>query len=456
MAGAAHRFSAFFDRYMVSFVSKTRSMADTAEHYLQGLMRPGKKNMERIAEKVPHSEHQSLHHFVSNSPWDEREVIGQVARDADRHLGGDADSALYIDESGIAKKGNMSVGVRRQWLGRLGKVDNGQVAVFAALGCREHVVPVDVRLFLPKSWTSDKERCLAAGVPEEHIVAKTKQELALEMVRQARAGGMRFNWIGADAFYGMDPAFLRALDAAGECFVIDVHRDQFIHLQDPKPYVPCPKNKRGRKPTKLITDKPAIRVDAWAAGQSDEAWQTARLRSSTRGELIVQVLHRHVWLWNGKEQQARPWRLIVRRELDKPDEIKYSLSNADDSVSVERLAYMQAQRYWIEFAFQEAKTHCGMADYQVRNWRGWHHHMAMVMMAMLFHLEERLLHKETVPLLTPTDIVALLNVFLPQQRAPEVEVFNQIEARHKKRLASAKSAKKKQLKKYGMLLAMLM
>ena len=441
---------------MLSFNSTTRSMADSAEHYLQGLMRPGKKNMERMAEKVPHSEHQSLHHFLSNSPWDEREVIKQISHDADHHLGGDADSALYIDESGFAKKGNKSVGVQRQWLGRLGKVDNGQVAVFAALGCREHVVPVDVRLFLPKSWTSDRKRCLAAGVPEKHIVAKTKQELALEMVHEARANGMRFNWVGADAFYGMDPAFLRALDTAGELFVVDVHRDQLIYPQDPKPYVPCPKNKRGRKPTKLTTDEPSMRVDAWAAGQSDEAWQTVRLRSSTRGELIVQVLHQNVWLWNGEEQQARLWRLIVRRELDKPNEIKYSLSNGDDSVSVERLAYMQGQRYWIEFTFQEAKTHCGMADYQVRNWRGWHHHMAMVMLAMLFHLEERLLHKETVPLLTPTDIIALLNVFLPRQSAPEEEVFKQIEARHKKRQAATKSAKKKQLKKYGSLLAMLM
>jgi len=452
MAGVARRFSGFFDRYMHLFNTATRSVAGSAEYYIQGLLRTGKKNIERIAEKVPHSDHQSMHHAISNSPWSEREVCRQIAHDVDQHLGGTPDSALFVDESAVAKKGKMSVGVQRQWLGRLGKVDNGQVAVFAALGCRNLVAPVDVRLFLPPSWTKDKERCLAAGIPQERIVAKTKQELALEMILEARANGMRFNWVGADGFYGMDPAFLRALDAVGERFVIDVHRDQRIYLQDPKPYLPERKGKRGKKPSKLKTDEPQIRVDTWAASQNEDAWQTVHLRSSMRGEIIVQVLHRDVWLWDGEEQHARHWRLIVRRELDSPQEIKYSLSNADESVSVERLAYMQGQRFWVEFAFQEAKTHCGMADYQVRKWRGWHHHMAMVMMAMLFHLEERLLHQEAIPLLTPVDTMALLAVFFPKHEAPEEEVFRQIEARHKKRRAAAESAKRKQLQKYGALL----
>ena len=431
-------------------------MAGDAEHYLQGLIHPGKKNMERIAERVTNSDHQSLHHFLSNSPWDERALIQQIGQEVDQHLGGHHDSALLIDESGIAKKGAMSVGVQRQWLGRLGKVDNGQVAVFAALSCREHVQPIDTRLFLPESWTSDKPRCLAAGVPEDQIVAKTKQVLALEMVREARANGLRFNWVGADGFYGMDPFFLRELDSMGECFVVDVHRDQRVYLQEPKLYTPPAKKGRGRKPSRIKTDEPPIKVEAWAAQQPEDSWETIHLRKSTRGELFVQVLHRQVWLWDGVEHEAKAWRLIVRRELDAPDDIKYSLSNANTIVSVERLAYMQGQRYWVERIFQDAKTHCGMADYQVRGWRGWHHHMALVMLAMQFHLEERLRQKETVPLLSLTDIIALLSHFLPHRAVNEDEVIRQIEERHKKRYATMKSAAKKQRRKHPELLARLM
>lgn len=430
-------------------------MTDDAEHYLHGLIHHGKKNIESMTERVVDSDHQSLHHFISNSPWDERALIKQISLDADQHLGGDPDSALLIDESGIAKKGSMSVGVQRQWLGRLGKVDNGQVAVFAALSCREYVQPIDTRLFLPDSWADDKPRCLKAGVPEAKIVAKTKQVLALEMVREARANGLRFNWVGGDGFYGMDPSFLRELEAMGECFVVDVHCDQRVYLQEPELYLPTPKGSRGRKPSRLKTDESPIKVETWAAQQPEESWETIHLRKSTQGELFVQVLHCNVWLWNGTETQPRAWRLIVRREIDAPDDIKYSLSNAGSMVSVERLAYMQSQRFWIERAFQDAKTHCGMADYQLRCWRGWHHHMAMVMLAMQFHLEERLLQKETVPLLSLTDIIALLCLFLPHRAASEDEVIRQIEERHKKRYATMKSAAKRQKREHPELIARL-
>lgn len=325
--------------------------------------------------------------------------------------------------AGLPRKAPCLWAFNASGLARLGKVDNGQVAVFAALSCREHVQPIDTRLFLPESWTSDKSRCLAAGVPEDQIVAKTKQALALDMVREARTNGLRFNWVGADGFYGMDPSFLRELDSMGECFVVDVHRDQRVYLQEPKLYTPPAKKGRGRKPSRLKTDEPPLKVDAWAAQQPEDSWETIHLRKSTRGELFVQVLHRHVWLWDGIEPHAKAWRLIVRRELDAPDDIKYSLSNADAMESVERLAYMQGQRYRVERTFQDAKTHCGMADYQVRGWRGWHHHMALVMLAMQFHLEERLRQKETVPLLSLTDIIALLSHFLPHRATSEDEVI---------------------------------
>ncbi|XOF34647.1 MAG: transposase [Candidatus Electrothrix sp. YB6] len=118
--------------------------------------------MERMEEKVPGVKYEPLQYFLSESNWDWRPVNNHVAKDADNIFGGKEDSALFIDESGIPKKGKMSVGVSRQWCGQLGKTDNCQVVVFATLGYGRFSTPIDCRLYLPKSWTDDKERCLKA------------------------------------------------------------------------------------------------------------------------------------------------------------------------------------------------------------------------------------------------------------------------------------------------------
>ncbi len=205
---------------------------------------------------------------------------------------------------------------------------------------------------------------------------------------------------------------MRALNAAGEIFVADVHKSQVIYLADPQPCVPEPKDGRGRPSQRLQAQTPGIRVDRWLAQQPAEAWQCLTLRDSTRGELRVEALSRRVWLWDGEEKAAHCWHLIVRREIGSRNTIKFTLSNAPAETSLERLAQMQGQRYWVERSFQDAKSDCGMADYQVRKWTGWHHHMAIVMIAMLFMAEERTAQKDSVPLLSCADIITLLKHFL--------------------------------------------
>ena len=145
-----------------------------------------------------------------------------------------------------------------------------------------------------------------------------------------------------------------------------------------------------------------------------------------------------------EEPQARPWHLIVRRKIDAPTEIKYSLGNAPADTPAPRLAFMQGQRYWIEQALQQGKQDVGWGDYPVRGWRGWHHHLALVMMAMLFLLEERLLHQQTRPLLSGTDIRALLNPFLPQRETTLEEVLRQMGVRHRNRQSAIHSAHRNQ------------
>ena len=136
------------------------------------------------------------------------------ARDADELIGDRSDAALILDESGFAKQGKMSVGASRQYLGRLGKVDNGQVAVFGILAKGRFATAIDTRLYLPKEWTDDAERCDKAGIPQSERVFKTKNQLALEIVEQARRNGVRFGWVGADAGYGSGPDFLFCLASA--------------------------------------------------------------------------------------------------------------------------------------------------------------------------------------------------------------------------------------------------
>lgn len=440
LAGAARRFLSYFNQFSPFFFRKQHH----ALHYFKGLIQADRRNMERMEERIPGACEQGMQYFISDSSWDEEPLLKKISTEADQLLGGQADSALYIDETGYPKKGKKSVGVARQWCGQLGKVDNCQVGVFASLGCGKFATPIDYRLFLAKEWTKDKKRCEEAKIPAEHRIDKTKHDLALELIKTARRNNVRFNWIGADGFYGKNPALLRDIDRLGETFVIDVHKDQHIYLSDPEPVIAPAKSNRGRRPSRLQAQTESVRVDRWLAERPEEEWQRVRLRKTTKGHLLIDVLHAYIWVWDGKEPSAQRWRLIVRREVASPQEIKYSLSNAPEEISIQRLAYMQAQRYWIERTFQDSKTHCGMGDYQVRGWYGWHHHMAMVLMAMLFMLQERLRHKETVSLLSCTDIVELLRFFLPRRDVTEEEVLRQLQVRHAKRQASIDCAFEKQ------------
>lgn len=438
------RFQSFSKRFGKHFLRGTRSVALQAQMYLQGLMQASRKNMERMEEVVPDSNYQSLQHFISDSEWETRDVLDQVAREADRHLGGSKSSCLLLDETAFQKKGESSVGVERQWSGRLGKVENSQVAVFASLARGKYATLIDTRLYLPKSWIEDPERCLAAGVPESKMVLKSKADLAFEMVVQARHNGVRFSWVGVDGGYGKEPGFLRRLEDHGEVFVADVHKDQQIYLEDPDPRVPEKKAPRGKKPTLLQAQSASQRVDAWAAAQPAELWQKVAVRPGTKGEVRVEALHGRVWLWDGREQGARFWHVVVIREVRSPETIKYVLSNAPAETSLERLVQMQRQRYWIERSFEDGKSESGLADYQVRGWRAWHHHMALVMMAMLFMLEEKLLHKQSHPLLSCSDIEVLLAHFLPRRDVTVEEVVRQMEARHKARQKAIESAYRRQ------------
>jgi len=424
----------FVNTFSEHFQSYRHDVSDKARQYASGLMQAGsRKNMDRMAEVVPESKSRNLQQFLTHSKWNHRDVIDHVAHDVDELLGDDQDACLLIDESGFAKQGRGSVGVSRQWLGRLGKVDNGQVAVFGALTNGQYAAPIDTRLYLSEEWTDEPKRCERAGVPEAERRFQTKPEFALQIVAHARENNLRFGWVGADAGYGKGPGFCTALDEMGETFLVDVHSDFHVYLEDPEPYLPEKVSSRGRQPKKYKTDQESIEVRDVIKSISSQRWKTIKLRDTTRGPLKVRIFRLKVYVWDGESEKAKCWTLIVTKSLGANPDTKISLSNASKHTTLRRLGWMQRQRFWIERSFEDAKSECGMADYQVRKWSAWHHHMALVMMAMLFMVTEKIHHKDTYPLLSCSDIEELLARFLPRRDVTKEEVILQLEHRHRQR-----------------------
>jgi hypothetical protein len=162
--------------------------------------------------------------------------------------------------------------------------------------------------------------------------------------------------------------------------------------------------------------------------------------------LRVDLAHRRVWLWDGEEAGPRCWHLIVRREAGSPKTLKYTLSNAPADTPLLRLGQMQGQRYWVERTFEDAKGQCGLADYQALGWRAWHHHVTMVMLAMLFIAEQRAAHQPGLALLSPRDIVEMLKETLPRKPEGKEALLARINQRHRHRQGAIESRYKAQQK----------
>ena len=249
--------------------------------------------------------------------------------------------------------------------------------MFGVLSDGRRHAPVDTRLYLPKRWIDDPARCEKAGIPEAARQFTSKSDQALDIVREARTRGMRFGWVGVDAGYGKEPAFLRALEDMGEVFVADVHKTQRIWTVEPGLRVPEAASGRGRPSKKQQAATAPVTVESLAKEFRPEDWTRCILRPCTRGVLQADIAHRRVWLWDGEEPRPRCWQLIVRREEGAPKTIKYSLSNAPAGTPRLTLARMQGQRYWVERALEDAKSECGLADYQALGWKAWHHHVTI-------------------------------------------------------------------------------
>ena len=434
--------SCYHDRFRAG----NHSVAAAADIYLNGLlMKAPRKNMERMEEYVKGADYESVQHFISESPWDEKLVKAQIAADVDGAIGG-SHCMLAIDESAFTKKGLHSVGVARQYNGRQGKIDNCQVGVFGALTDGRHAALVDARLYLPQEWIDSPTRCDAAGIPQKERVFKTKHQIGLEIIDTAIRNNVRFGWVGFDGFYGNIPAFHKGLSERNVTYVGAVHKNHMVYKDDPHPYLPRRKKKIGRKHTIYKSKVAATRVDLFNK-HLDTPWKLITIREGSKGYVGVYARRKRVWLWEeGAAEAKEVWLVIIRDPFC--GERKYYISNAAQTVTLTKMVRMAACRFFIERTFQDAKTSIGMADYQMRGWLGWHHHMAMIMLALMFLMKERIINEEDVAFLSCQDIVEILNYSLPRGDVDKEDIFRQLEKRHEARRKAMESAYRNQQAKH--------
>jgi SRSO17 transposase len=423
---------------------KTRSPNDVlfAERYVAGLLTEApRKNMERMDEHLGKGRspdknlgvdsYQGMQQFISSSPWDESLVYAEISRRANQRLGGSKDTTLVIDESANAKKGDKSVGASRQWNGRLGKQDNCQVGVHSVLNLGTHTAMIGTRLALATEWTDDPERCRKAGVPEARLAqgAPTKIDLARELIDEAVANGVQFACVSFDAFYGRDSKLRRYIDSIGLIYCADIPANTLLFDKKPS----------GQARPEKITEH-ATKAEDMAnkmVRNKRKPGQSIVLREGENGIVTAKVWTKRVWEWSAGEDSPQELWLIVREMAD--GKLKLTLSNAGAKTTLKRLARWQAGRFYVERCFQDAKSHCGMSEYQARGWRAWHHHMALVALALYLTMEERQANPMEMPMLSVADIIEMMEWALVKQPTA-AELMERIKRRHTKRAANGRNA----------------
>jgi SRSO17 transposase len=386
--GCGSRLTRFVQRYLPLFYRKEQgaNAAIVIEGLISGLER---KTCEPIARE--HGVHRKpIQSFVGRSTWDDEAVMGELRRQVKEELA-DPDAVLVIDPSAFAKKGTESCGVKRQWCGRLGKVENCQVGVFLCYAARGGHAPLDRRLYLPKDWAGDEQRREKCHVPPE-LVFQEKWRMGLSMLDRCR-GELPHGWIAGDDEMGRSSEFRAALRKRNERYVLDVPCS--TQIRDLEAARPRRKHAgRGRK-----REVPFVRVEKWAARQPASAWQRVEVRPGSKGPLVVQAMTRRVRARDERGRVGPEERLLVTRTTTEGrTKIDYSLSNAAPEVGLEEMVRAHAQRYRIEQMLQEGKGEAGLGHYEVRGWVGWHHHMTLALLALWFlQMERTRVGKKNVP-----------------------------------------------------------
>lgn len=373
LRGVLPRLERFLDPFVTSLPrSEPRQHA---RHYVAGLLSSLEyKNVESIA-YLHDQEREPLQQFIGQSSWEHQPLLTELVRQVGEQLGC-PDGVLVFDPSAFPKKGQASVGVQRQWCGRLGKIDNCQVGIYLAyVGQTEHAL-VDVRLYLPQEWARDRKRREAAGIPRS-LRFRTRHELALEMLDE-RGPLLPHAWISGDDELGRCSRFRQELRARGERYLLAVPSNTTVRDLT----AAAPPHSGSGRPRRV----PFTRVDQWCATQPAEAWQTLEVRAGEKGPITVQAVWTLVQARTEGRVSGVPEVLVVFREAQADGTWKhdYLLSNAVLEAPVAEYARVFKAQHRVEECLQRAKGEAGLADYEVRTWRGWYHHQVLALTATWF------------------------------------------------------------------------
>ena len=343
--------------------------------YMRGLISDlERKNVESIA--YGHDQdRRNLQHFIGCAEWDHKPLLMELARQVGVELGED-DGVIVFDPSGFPKQGKKSVGVARQWCGRLGKVDNCQVAIYMAYVTRIGHVLTNTRLYLPEEWAKDRARRKAAGIPKQ-VRFQTRHEQALEMLDEQRPV-LPHAWVAGDDEMGKSAHFRRDLTDRSEQYLLAVPCNTLVRDLDAK----APEYQgRGRLPK-----APFQRVDQWRDALSDDAWTRIKVRDGEKGPLEVEVATCRVQTKISQRVMKYEETLVIIRSLDEEGVTKYDfyLSNAPRETRVKEFARVALAAHRVEESIKCSKSQAGLSHYEVRNWRGWHHHQVLSLIATWF------------------------------------------------------------------------
>ena len=326
--------------------------------YVKGLLSPHieRKNAWQLAEAMGEDGPYGVQHLLGRACWDAEAVRDEVRGYVLEHLG-EPSGVLVIDETGFLKKGRFSVGVQRQYTGTAGKVENCQVGVFLGYASERGHGLLDRELYLPRSWTANRTRCVVAGVPPEREFA-TKPELARRMLERARQAGVIAQWVTADEVYGGHRELRGWLEAHRQAYVMAVACNEAVE------------GEQGQ----VITAAVAAQLPA-------TAWQCHSAGAGSKGPRLYDWAYVPL-----AEPTPVGWQagLLLRRSLSDPQDLAYYRVFAPVGTALITLVRVAGCRWTIETGFEEAKGNVGLDHYEVRNWAGWYRHITLAMLAHAF------------------------------------------------------------------------
>jgi SRSO17 transposase len=326
-----------------------------AQKYMKGLLSPiERKNGWQMSEAAGDTTPYSIQQFLYRGQFNADNLRDKLCEYVDEKLG-DEDGVLVVDETGFLKQGKMSCGVKRQYSGTAGRIENCQIGVFLTYASEKGHAPIDRRLYIPEDWLQDRERCKKAGVPET-VTFQTKPQMAMEMIQTATATGMLYRWVTGDCVYGDYRAIRLWLEEQRKCYVLCVSGKEYVQIGWER-----------------------ASVSSVLKNLDNGGWFEASCGDGSKGARIYD--------WQAIETGSKPmegWKrcLLVRRSKTDSADLRAYACFAPENLPLEKLIQIAGTRWTVERCFAESKSEVGLDQYEVRSYSGWYKHITFACLAL--------------------------------------------------------------------------